>query len=287
MVSSIVLTSNCQTAGVASALKQLFPDTTVYGIHIREFATQRGLDARLPVVAEADYWISSEGFPGPKEEPGRGPKRIAFPSIAFHGFHPDLTYLLRTDGGPTITPNYHSRIVAWGYLHGLSEQAVRGLFNRAMFAKLGYFKIWDQNKASIKNRFDECGMNFNLFFGHVQRHGVFMHTINHPKTVVLDQIARMIAVKMTGDRSFMERALHTEDTLGGSTWPVYPEIGDYFALASEYRWISKGAVVSDSLEHCIARFYKLYAEQQLSPDNCAIRRLVPSMDAAFRAEVER
>ena len=278
MKKSIIVTSNCQTAGIVSALTQLFPQYEISPIHITHARNPAAFNRDNPTVAGADIWISSEGFPNidALNESGWRPQLIPFTSMSFRGFHPDSTYLGRRADGQTagvknFEPGYHSRIVACCYMHGISPDEVARFFNRNVFERLNYFDYYRSQQQTIEGALVKSGLDYASFFPRIQRQGIFMHTINHPKAFVLDQIARMVAVKLTGRKSFLQAELNTVDGLSGDAWPVYPEIGNYLAVPSSYTWIENNKVKFSNLEEFIAFYYKKYEEQGLTKDNGAIQ----------------
>lgn len=285
MKKNILVTSNCQTGGIAGALTQLFPEHKISPVHTTQARNPAFFNRDNPTVAEADVWISSEGFPNidALNEGGWRPQLISFASMSFRGFHPDSTYLIRRGGGPLngkrFEPAYHSRIVALCYMHGISRDETASFFNRDVFSRLNYFDYYRSQKSAIERAFMKSELDYASFFPKIQRQGVFMYTINHPKGFVLDQIARIVAVKLTGQKSFLQAELNTIDTLSGTLWPIYPAIGDYYAVPSSYVWIEKNKVRFNNLEEFIDFHYQTYEEQGLTKENGSLQGPAITIDA--------
>jgi hypothetical protein len=153
------------------------------------------------------------------------------PTIDTLGFHPDCAYvdaqgqLLRSPIGA-----YHSVLVLWGFLQGMSPQATRSLFQAHVFKHLGYFDLQAAGLNHLVNKGRQCQMPMHRWLAAWQEEGVWMHTINHPKPYVLADVAlhclSQLGIEGVADaRDVVENAL-----VRSPCWPVYPEVAQALGL---------------------------------------------------------
>jgi hypothetical protein len=211
---------------------------------------------------------------------------IKVPIISFMAFHPDCTYLRQKDTGQVLSPNYNSGIAVWGYLNGLEVKDCARLFNRQVFADLGYLSAWEASVRYLQGTFSRTDVEFNLFMPRVKRTGIFMHTFNHPKLIALSRIAQIASRKMGAPDSILEDDVEAPDGLGVlGSWPVYPEIGDNLAVPSSYRWRPGGL---SSLDEYLAAVYRIYDALDLRKHNVMfVNGLGETYDRVLGAQVNK
>lgn len=241
----IAVVGNCQSFGVAYAMKVLDPSATVdhFSAISRARATM-GLFART--LETYDYVFSHEFLDGHVRGGGsaelkeRLPKTVLFPAIAFAAFHPDLIYihdLSRLNGfvfGP-IGP-YHSALALFAYRKGLTLEEANALFNENVYAALGYMDVWNDAARelieSAKTRFD---FDLSTELLNWSRRGVFMYSSVHPMSFVLFDVARKLMENVglkprAGNFSYYD--IH--DLARAEIFPVYPPIGKVFGVPGGY-----------------------------------------------------
>jgi hypothetical protein len=153
------------------------------------------------------------------------------PTIDTLGFHPDCAYV-DAKGQSIDSPigAYHSVLVLWGFLQGLSVQATRSLFNAQVFNHLGYFDLHASGMSHLVNKGRQCQMPMHRWLAAWQEEGVWMHTINHPKPHVLAQVA-LHCLALLGIAGVAEARDVVDDELARSPcWPVYPEVAQALGL---------------------------------------------------------
>lgn len=241
----IAVVGNCQSYGVAYAMKLLDPLATVD--HYSAIGRSRadiGLFART--IETYDYVFSHEFPPGhvrngdSEELRRRVPKTILFPPVTFSAFHPDLVYLLDETRnyaalfGP-LGP-YHSALAVFAYRKGLTLEEANALYNGNVFEVVGYFDVWnDAAKEFLDNANQKYGMDLSTELLNWSRRGVFMYSTVHPKSFVLHDIARQLFAKagLKGrEIDYEYYAIH--DLARSEIFPIYPAIADRFGVPGGY-----------------------------------------------------
>ena len=192
----IVVISNCQTAGIASAVHSLLPQHEVRHFHVGHpdlFTPGEVVDAVRQADACLSLPLGSEwGEMEITNLESRGNVR-RFPSFIFTGFHPDCILAWRSPGHYIPSPMvYHSLIIASGYCLGYSEGRVAGLFCEDIFAAFGYKEAFVQSLSALSNVWNEVGLDVSPLVERWLARGVFCYTINHPKSYVITSLAYKI-----------------------------------------------------------------------------------------------
>lgn len=196
----IVVLGNCQANGVAHALVHLLPEASVKVAQIDTGPrTPRGL-AAAALVQDCDVVFTQTFAPnwGPlatKALVGAGPRVVRLPVVAFNGYQPDLTYFSH-EGRQLLSPvgAYHSSIIAAAFALEVPEGDVPALFNRLVYARLGYFEAFGKARTLLQDTLAPLGPRFSGLFESWHARGPFMHTANHPRIFVLADIARAAAI---------------------------------------------------------------------------------------------
>jgi len=264
----IVVSSNCTTGGTAAALQQLFPDAAVIPLPLL-LATDEELADN---VSRADIWVCDD--PGDRIDRVRvsAPQAqlVKIPRILFSAFHPDLVYASRVSEKCIINPHYNSAIAIWCYRNCIEPEDAASLFSRNVFAQLGYLSRWTFSVALLERYFSESCLDFNRYMCAIQRYGVFMYSINHPKIAVLVLLAKMIARALGKDEGVFDRELYIRDALLESDhWPVYPEIGYELSMPASYEWRFADRNIS-GLRAYLDFVFENYRSQGIPPDDITI-----------------
>jgi hypothetical protein len=257
----IIVSSNCTTGSTAAVLQEIFPDDTIIPVPLT--ANDREM---VDNVSRADYWITD----GPNERINKirieAPKAqlIKIPRLLFSAFHPDLVYAAKLSDNSLIHPHYTSAIAVWCFRNGIDVKDAVKLFSKEVFAELGYFYRWKFSVELLKRSFEDSCLEFNKFFYSIQRSGVFMYSINHPKISVIIMLAKLIAFHLVKDEAILYKDICVNDALVDSDiWPVYPEIGFELSLPSAYEWRLGGRKIS-GLASYIDFVFEEYASQGIS-----------------------
>jgi hypothetical protein len=187
----IAVLFNCQGRGLSAALRAMLPDSEVDYFALAQGAERAAIAAALP---DYDHVVSHPIGPAAGRLASRKLRQsvrhfVALPGIGFRGFHPDQTYVRRAGralGGPT--GHYHSRIAVAGFLAGLSVAETVDLYNRLVFARLGYLDTAAPEFVLLTERFAEYGHDATGMVARL-RGRCFMHSVNHPKPVALIELA--------------------------------------------------------------------------------------------------
>ena len=266
MATRVLVTSNCQAYGISSALRMLLPN------HIVECSiiptASEGWIELAKLIDASDVWVTSDLGPVPSmsSKPLATANVLRLPQFSFSGFHPDMTYAVDGRGAivKCLSSDYHSQIVLWSWKNGMAVDEAARLFSDDTFCQLGYVGSWSGSVLSLRKRFESCDLDFRLLWQHVQRYCPFMHTFNHPKLLVLVEMAKQIAVKLGADTSVWFEPIHEilTDELAGTYWPIYPPIAGRYGITGSYRW-KFNSTFFRSLDEYIAFAYKSYSDQKV------------------------
>lgn len=270
----ILVTSHCQTGGVAAALKDLFPKYTIEASPLPAL-TDEIEEGFVNKVKSFDCWVSSGLFHLPKKyniwQTNPNFQLVKVPHVTFPAFHPDLCYVKRISTGEWINPHYNSAIALWCFMHRIVIKDAATAFCSSVYNDLGYFDLWKPSELRLRQAFIEHDLEqeFNKFFLTIKRNGCFMHSINHPKICVLIELAKIVAMKIGPLRTISDHDIMVADSLTDIIWPVYPEIADYYAINSNgyvFKWFGgANAVIQSDITEYLEFVYEGYASQKSDP----------------------
>lgn len=269
MTKHIVVTSNCITGGVASAIQYLCPDATV---HPRPVFGGEDHTELFNVLRVADVWVSAFNLELAQSPVIQqvNPKLQVFklPLFNFAAFHPDICYVKNRNTGQLTMPHYNSRIVAWCYNQGVKADNVEGMFEEAALSQLGYLDMWKRETDMLKIFFQQSDLDaeFDTLYRRFRRMGCFMHSINHPKVGVLIEISKAIVNKLGLRQIELSADVVFNDVLDGVSWPVYPGIASSLGIANGSFVFKLGErqIVPD-LSTFIKYSYEKYAADGMKP----------------------
>ncbi len=240
----IAVVGNCQSFGVAYAMKTLNPAARVdrFTIIRKGLAT---VDMLARALATYDHvfsihfpkgYLRDGGFEQLRE---RLPNVRLLPSLVFSGYHPDLVYILDpTAGGrPLDGPigSYHSAIALYAYLRGMNLEQAEALFSAQVYDALGYFDVWESAAAELLGLARAAGVDLSAEFMRWSRGVPFMYSINHPKPFVLFDLARVLLRKAGLPAADLPFDLYAvDDVVRGVVFPVYPEIAERYGQTGSY-----------------------------------------------------
>lgn len=290
----IVVSSNCQTNGLAAVLRRIFPHSDVVSVPLLGTLDQAVQQPQLlKALSNASLWLTFT----PKDVSdqvlaqleGRRPQVLQIPAIGFSAFHPDLCYVRNERTGALTVQHYNSAIAAWAYMRGVDRSDARRLFNRRSYRELGYFDQWGPSREFLERSFKYCRLQdcFEPFFLHVQRRGVFMHSTNHPKIAVLEQLGKLLALKLVPERDVRAIELEVHDELADVSWPLYPDIAEQLALpGGNYIWRFSAREVYEGIDDYLDYCYRSYEAQSLEPGHMTIlHRNLEQLDTVLGAQL--
>jgi hypothetical protein len=242
----VIVASNCQTAGLTAALRILLPEQQVEAFPYSEAAGD-GWDRFVGKATVSDVLVTSAPeawIDAVRREPALdGLQIVTVPEVVFSAFHPDLVYAWlpgpRTLEG--VVGPYHSAIALWAFRRGLDCAATAALYTPAVFESLGYLSEWPGAVERLLARVSaHPGLDGKDFLLRLQHRGVFMHSVNHPRTEAIAQLARQIAMMLGGRARVLDEPVEDFliDTLKAASfvWPVYPGVADELGLPGSLTW---------------------------------------------------
>jgi hypothetical protein len=237
----IVVSSNCQTGGLVSALTAMLPDDSFTPVACA--GEQSSPEALRGAVSDCDVWVTALDATAARDVlDGRDPVVVHIPMIFFRAFHPDIIWVGTPDGGWVQSPagRMHSAIVVWGWQHGLRPDEIIECFRPEVFDGLGYTTEWDTERERLRGRTQQTSVAFDDFFLAIRRDLPFMYTVNHPRLRVLVELARPVARLLGAVEANV--AFPWEDVLpdalyeSGPIWPVYPAIAEALGVRGGLVW---------------------------------------------------
>jgi hypothetical protein len=270
----VVISSNCMTGGLTSALSLLLPaakfDPIPY-VGVNETV----LDEQL-AVSEAWLLSGPEGLQsatlGRVNKPNL--RVIRFPDLYFNAFHPDQVYAWMRDGSTVdcATGPYNSAIALWAWQHGLNAQQTISLFTPEVFGALGYHDRWQVSIDRLRHDFVPFPhLDYRDFIIPLQRAGNFMHTVNHPKVAAMAQMARLLAKQI--DPTVDTESIPVENMMvdglfmASVSWSVYPSVANALGIKGAFMWkLEDHSVIG--LEEFLQRSFAKYDVQQPHDVDC-------------------
>jgi hypothetical protein len=265
----IVVSSNCQTGGIAAALQALLPAASVEAVPaLANSISNAEAPKFVKALKHADAWLTVARPELPTENGLKHLRTIRVPGVLFRAFHPDLVYARNMNSGQLISQDvhYNSFITLWCWMRGFSVEETLEVFNATIIEKLGYTRMWDPCIEALKSSFGASDIDFKRFIARIKRMGVFMHSINHPFQAALTEIAAQAAEMIDPSSSGIDLAVcdPLADTLRHSIWPLYPPIADAMSLRGSYSWRLADRHYPD-LESFVRHSYSIYETEGVDP----------------------
>lgn len=237
--------TGCQMEGLVSALQIMFPAYDVEGFHTyRLLGDDRSeLQERLR-AADIVFALPLEAKFGDLSFDRihrLGPKVQLVPHVVFAAFHPDITYLERSDETRVQTPmtDYNSTIAIAAYLLGLDVERTLRLYNAYTYQAVGHFDLVENSARSLLADFIVRGIDLKAALDRWLRHpDPFMYSMNHPRSFVLADVA-LAAARAAG--LAVETSPPGLDRMPDRlaewvVYPVYTEIAARLGKIGDYRF---------------------------------------------------
>jgi len=239
----IVVTSNCQTHGIALSLNLMLPSFEAIPVW-----SLSGLDFVIEQInskVKRDFiWVTTlvpEQQKKVLQDTNVYPSKvIQIPEIFFDAFHPDMTYVQLVNGEllESALGHYHSKISLWAFLNKIELSDTLNLFSKHTYESLGYFRKHSDSIQALRNSIITVGLDVSLFDEIIYHGESFMHTFNHPKLKVLSAVAQSVCLQLgiIPKINHSEIPLVARDVLfeSGPIYPIYPEIADFFGVDGTY-----------------------------------------------------
>lgn len=261
----LLVTSNCNTPGLADSFRLLGRDVDVTEIHMNNIrARVHGADSTqgaseekfsiafvIPQVLERDEvaagWIRA-----------RSETVVAVPHVVFAGYHPDMCYARDAKGmlkGPVS--DYHSGICIAAFKAGLGIGETKRLYNYKTYESAGYFDVWAKDRDAQIAVYRENGIDISTDFMRWSKKGPFMYSMNHPTIAVLFDIARKYMERIGVEQQ--TPPFLPPDSLAGSAWyPVYPEIAENCGVRGSMLFKRVGEKRLLDLDEFLAESFRIY-----------------------------
>lgn len=253
-----IVIANCQAFGLANSITSLAREIDCHAADLWQYTDRMRRD---PTFYRENYdfaLISDEArvwFPCADDAL---PSHVPIPNLTFSAFHPDCCYV-HVEGKPltgAVGP-YHSMIAVAAYKEHLSPEKAAAFFNETVYETAGYFHLWDAQRDSLIAALAQSGITGGPIIRR-QAHGkAFMLTINHPRIEMLFEIAR--AILQARKEPMFEGTWAPPETLAGTQWPVYPEVGRRLGIAGAYLFKPTDEHRPMELAEFLQRSYQAYS----------------------------
>jgi len=282
---------NCQSRGIAESLRLLRPDDRVIYFAIPQLAKSKEARAEAGArLQNCDVIIASDthyrlGPAAPERLRATGVPMATVPPVIFSGYHPDVCGPGARDeeggGGKFDGPTgmTHSRIAIACYLAGLTVPETATMYNRLVFARLGYFGRFAEERVLLLERYQAvAGVDLAPLFAKWAETGCFMHSDNHPKSYVLHDVARIACDLLGLATSEAADSPEPQDFLAHFPHhPVYPEIAAHLGVEPTLRFRLPNGIkgeplyvgLEEFLELCFATYAKLPRSTLTAVDDMA------------------
>ena len=267
----ILVIGNCQVRTLANALELLVPGLEAKFFHVSNDPQILESELLSALSNSCDLVLAHDSLAliinsHPFLKNLMPETTVIVPTITFTAFHPDIQYAF-IEGAVVkngLANDWNSRILIWAYRNGLSKDRAQQLFCKETFNVLGYLEEWNSSTAALQESFRVLGFDFSQWIRTVQRHGVFMHGINHPLPIAFHALAIQIINKYLPNENARVGASsrYLTDHLSHIIWPVYPAIGDELGVDGSYVWRDAGKIVE--LSEFIALCYEMWSSTKLA-----------------------
>jgi capsular polysaccharide biosynthesis protein len=230
---------NGQHESLRVALGALLPGTGFVSLDMAQALTNEPLRGQFAAaLASCDHVISQDAAPeyGALSTPALRAtvRRLhVLPGFRFAGFHPDTVNIVLDGaevGGPTGVQ--HSRIAVAGFLAGLSVRETADLYNRLVFARLGYFDKFAAERAALLARYGAYGIDLRDAFDAWLVPGCFMQGVHQPRMRVMLDLARAVCALAGLEPTAAAVESDLPDPLAGlPLHPVFPDIAKACGVA--------------------------------------------------------
>jgi hypothetical protein len=240
-----IVLGNCQSGMMANLLQAMAAGMVATGVHLLPEQVNRLKREEIDVSELIDGYdlvfvnLHERGLVVPlieKQRPDVLPKVRIVPSIDYIGFHPDAVYVCNSEGGNILGPmgGYQSSIAFYGWQNHLDEVQTRGLFAGHVYEALGFHEYGIPSADALIKSEKITGISLRELISKWSKAGCWMHSINHPKSFVLADIASALLTS-EGIPVIPGAEQYVHDYLAdGPGFPVYPEIAARLGIKGQY-----------------------------------------------------
>jgi hypothetical protein len=159
-----------------------------------------------------------------------------YPRVTYTAFTPDIVYAI--SGGEKVKSpvgDYHSSLILYAGLHGLSARETKALFCTEVFERLSFREHQSLSYALMLREGEAISFPMAPLLDKWQAGGRFMHSVNHPRLFVMADIARMLAERSGMSMQTTRPEDYVVDPLMHScVWPVYPGLNPQWESFASY-----------------------------------------------------
>jgi len=287
-MSKILVTSNCQTGGIASGLKAMLPEYHIEPFPVTRLNAENELESLNSILSSEDIWVSIN--PKPANVPSS--QYIKIPTIFFNAFHPDITYAQYADAQQAnhlTQTHYNSFIAIWMYNNKVDPEDAARLYNHSTYKQLGYYGFWNASVDKLRRAFRDCDLTdkeFDRYMLTMKRRGLFMHSQNHPRIEAIIELCKLIAFRISASETLIHRDIVLPDVLSAiAVWPLYTEIGQELGLNGDYCWRFNDQEIC-GLQNYLAFAFREYREQGIEPGDLKSHVVIPNAEEILAKELE-
>jgi len=262
VTTKIAIMSNCQGEGLANCINAMSPDVEATFFLSSDFNS--GKHDMNSVFSTHDK-VFAQFFVDQYMHDGVRGKTLYFPSIAFAGYHPDMTYLRghRSGGGleTVIGPmdSYHSALAVLAFTSGLDIDAALGLYSAETFTKLGYFEMWESSRSDLLLEGERTSTPLAALFHEWTKNRCFMYSFNHPHISAIEDIARSLLQRAGIEIVNQNVAQFVDDPLKlMPIWPRYPAIAHRYGGHGDYNFYCGTNGLRANLRQFLEFSYDIY-----------------------------
>lgn len=265
---NVLFVGNCQT-DVAS---QIFSVISISS-HARWINGRDLVDEKLPndeflalipkydAVVHSNHKILTKKL---ESLVGENVPLISFPTIAFEGEMQDCVYIGEENEVKSPVGSYHSFIIFCAFYFNISEEYCIRLFNQHFYKKLGYIDVIEPTRTRLQVLLAVHGVDSHLVDKWISS-DQFMHTINHPKLFVIEDVLKQLLVANKIPFRDVNVSGFMKDPLAeGASFPRLIETLSNKALLAEKLYFKKGGTSEPpqfvSLQDFISASYKVYSK---------------------------
>lgn len=252
----ILITSNCQSYGLANSIMQLVPGAQVKALPGRLIEDGRHKE---DLATSFDVVFGLEGYRQSLSDNTSADLFLPLPALYFDRFHPDTTAVV-ADNNPLLGPTdtYHSLIIFAAYMSGRNTAATSVLFNAKTFETLGYLSGWNSARNQLFADYTACGLDVRAAYMSWISRGSFMMSNNHPRIFTLFSTAKLLLEKAGIPTLDMDECLVPDNLMNASILPVYPEIAEQLGFKGSRIFKLHNVNRTMDLDTYIAKSFALY-----------------------------
>lgn len=251
-----LLISNCNTYGLARSLQLLSNSFDLDCVDVWQF--KRKLQEYADKIPVYDRIIINPEVELVEYDFSAITNLNRIPNLEFDAYHPDFCFA-GAEGSRLYEPlaASQSMIALASFQAGLSVERTLALYCGDIYQRCGFFARWEPARDRLISSFAAVGIDITSAFRRWSRGEIFMHSLGHPKSRPIFDIARAF-LKSQGIQINKTDILPFDTIVDGVCLPVYPEIGERFGVKGSYFFKLPGEYKLISLQTFVERSFEVY-----------------------------